>query len=413
MKLVISHLTGNANVKGAVNGFIAQNLLAEFYVSMGVFSGSFLDNIGNLKPFSEIKRRRFDPAVKPFIRSWPWYEIGRLLATRAGLSNLTDPHGMFHIDSVCKNFDNHVASRLKTADKNIGGIYCYEDIAEYSFTEAKKLGLKRIYDLPIGYWRAARRILDPEKEKWPEWASTMTGLTDSDEKLMRKDKELALADLIFVASTFSASTLKEYQGNLPPVKVVPYGFPEAARNRDYSVKKNGAPLKLLYVGSLSQRKGIANLFAAVDSLKNNVELTLVGNKRSNDCVALDQALSRHKWFSSLSHNDILALMRNSDVLVFPSLFEGFGLVITEAMSQGTPVITTDRTAGPDFIVHDQNGWLIEAGSTEAIKSSIENLLSNPALIKKAGQEAMQTARQRSWAMYQQELSAEVDKFLRV
>lgn len=411
MKLVISHLTGNANVKGAVNGFITQNLLAEFYVSMGVFPGSLLDNIGNLKPFTEIKRRRFDPAVKPFIRSWPWYEMGRLLATKAGFSKLTDPYGMFHIDSVCKNFDHHVAARLKTADKSIGGIYCYEDVAEYSFTEAQKLGLKRIYDLPIGYWRAARRILDPEKEKWPEWASTMTGLMDSEEKLMRKDKELALADLIFVASTFSANTLNEYPGNLPAVKVVPYGFPEVTDNRDYSVKKTGAPLKLLYVGSLSQRKGIANLFAAVDSLKNNVELTLVGNKRSNDCLALEKAVSNHKWFPSLSHSQILALMRNSDVLVFPSLFEGFGLVITEAMSQGTPVITTDRTAGPDFITDDQNGWLIEAGSTEAIKSAIENLLLNPGLIRKTGLEAMETARRRSWAMYEQELSVEVKNFL--
>ena len=52
-------------------------------------------------------------------------------------------------------------------------------------------------------------------------------------------------------------------------------------------------------------------------------------------------------------------MREHDVFVFPSLFEGFGLVITESMSQGTPVITTDRTAGPDLIKNDENGWLLK------------------------------------------------------
>ena len=50
-------------------------------------------------------------------------------------------------------------------------------------------------------------------------------------------------------------------------------------------------------------------------------------------------------------------MKEHDVLIFPSLFEGFGLVITEAMAQGTPVITTDRTAGPDVISDNENGCL--------------------------------------------------------
>jgi len=412
MKLIVSHLTGNANVKSALRGLADQNLLAEFYVSMGVFPGSLLDNIGGLKPFAEIKRRRFDPVLKPFIKSWPWFELGRLSATKMGFSKLVGPEGLFYIDSVCKNLDRHVASHLGSAKKKkIGGVYCYEDVAEYSFVEAKKLGLKCIYDLPIGYWRAAHRLLEPEKDKWPEWASTMSGLKDSEQKTLRKDKELELADLILVASTFSANTLKDYPGHLSNIQVIPYGFPPTSSDDRYYPVKGKAALKLLYVGSLSQRKGIANLFEAVENLKTHVELTLVGTKKNNDCSALNQALSKHKWIPSLSHSDILALMRDCDVLVFPSLFEGFGLVITEAMSQGTPVITTDRTAGPDFIVNDQNGWLIQAGSTDAIQAAIERLLINPGLIKKIGLEALQTARQRPWAMYERELTNAVAKVL--
>lgn len=47
----------------------------------------------------------------------------------------------------------------------------------------------------------------------------------------------------------------------------------------------------------------------------------------------------------MPHDQILNLMRTQDVFVFPSLFEGYGLVVAEAMSQGTPVITTSRTCG--------------------------------------------------------------------
>jgi glycosyltransferase involved in cell wall biosynthesis len=109
----------------------------------------------------------------------------------------------------------------------------------------------------------------------------------------------------------------------------------------------------------------------------------------------------------LPHEEVLALMRTQDVLVFPSLFEGFGLVITEAMSQGTPVITTDRTAGPDLIEHGKNGWLVEAGSTAALQEALKNLIENPQLLAAVGKAAMETARQRPWEVYGKELAEAV------
>lgn len=104
-------------------------------------------------------------------------------------------------------------------------------------------------------------------------------------------------------------------------------------------------------------------------------------------------------------------MQEHDVLVFPSLFEGFGLVITEAMSQGTPVITTDRTIGPNFIQHGQNGWLIQAGSTEALQQAIEHLLEQKDTIADIGHAAMETARQRPWEVYGNEMAQSVKQML--
>ncbi len=85
------------------------------------------------------------------------------------------------------------------------------------------------------------------------------------------------------------------------------------------------------------------------------------------------------------------------------------MVITEAMSQGTPVITTDRTAGPDLITHNENGWLIEAGSTLALKKCIEELLAKPQQIAEAGKAARETARHRPWEVYGRELAEAVVK----
>ncbi|MEO7766148.1 MAG: glycosyltransferase family 4 protein [Ferruginibacter sp.] len=412
MKILLFHLTGNANVKSAAYGLISAGLLAEFHVSIASIPGGILDRIGTFGPFSEIRRRRFDPVSKPFLRTWPWFEIGRIFALKGGFTTLTHRKaGIFYIDAVVQNLDRHVAKRLKRAKKNeISAVYGYEDTTLFAFREAKQRGFQCLYDLPIGYWRAAYKILEAERERWPEWMATMPGLEASAEKLSRKEEELQLADRIFVASTFTASTLEYFPGKLAKIEVIPYGFPPVSKEiRIYAGFESHRPLKLLFVGSLSQRKGIAYLFEAVKSFGDRVALTLVGSKITNDCPVLNKELSQHCWIPSLPHEQILNLMRESDVLVFPSLFEGFGLVITEAMSQGTPVITTNRTAGPDIIEHGKNGWLIEAGSTEALKECISNILLSPELIKQVGEAAMEKARLRPWASYGKELAAAVGR----
>ena len=284
------------------------------------------------------------------------------------------------------------------------GVYAYEDGAAFLFREAKRLGLQNFYDLPTGYWRAKLRILEAEKKRYPEWQNTIRGLIDSDEKLTRKDEEIGLADRIFVASKFTASTLLDFPGKLPPVEIIPYGFPPVSSAKDYSTTGKKLPIKLLFVGGLSQQKGIADLFKAVDALGKNVSLTLVGRKPTNDCEALNTELAKHRWIPGLPHDKILGLMREHDVLVFPTLFDGFGLVISEAMSQGTPVIATYNSAGPELIEPGKNGWLVEAGSASALQETIEHLIENPTLIHKAGSEAMETARMRPWSIFKDELS---------
>ncbi len=408
--IVLSQLTGNANVKAAAQGFTQANILTAYYVSLAVYPGNTLDKVSRLGPLSEIRRRSHHPMLRPYTKMWPWVELARMVATKLGINALTQsPTSLLYMHTVVKMFDRYVSRQLKNETKHGAKmVYGYEDTVLSTFKEAKSLGLSCLYDLPIGYWRAAHRLLDEERERWPEWIPTLTGLKDSDEKLARKDEELQLADRIFVASSFTASTLLEYPGKLAPVEVIPYGFPAAIEHREYSNNIN-EPLKLLFVGSLSQRKGIADLFAAVDAIGNHVELTVVGGKKNDDCTPLNIALAKHRWIPSLSHEGILQLMREHDVFVFASLFEGFGLVITEAMSQGTPVITTNRTIGPDVIEHGKNGWLIEAGSTIALQHAIENLLDQRHIIADAGRAAIETARKRSWNNYGDELAQAVRK----
>ena len=407
MKLILSHAQGNANVRASAVAFAEADLLEEFHTSIASFPGSFLDSIGGINFLSEIRRRRFDPKLKELTHTAPGKELARLISIKAGFYNLIKHEsGLFCVEAVIKALDKKVAAGLRQAKYKgkVSAVYAYEDGAEFSFREAKRLGLSCFYDLPTGYWRAKLRILEEEKSRLPEWQDTIHGLTDSKEKLNRKDEEIKMADRIFVASHFTASTLKEFPGTLPPVQIIPYGFPNAILSRDYSKSADKSVIKLLFVGSLSQQKGIADLFTAVNAFRKNVSLTLVGRKPNKECLALDAELAKHTWIPSLPHHKIIEMMQAHDVLVFPTMFDGFGLVMTEAMSQGTPVIATYNSGGPDVIEHGRNGWLVKAGCTSSICSTIENLIENPGAIAKAGAEAIQTARMRPWNIFMKELS---------
>ena len=413
-KIVLCHPSGNEAVRGALYGVQAAGLLDSFYTSFACFPGSTMEKIASAIPaLAEIKKRTFAENLQSKTQTFPFRELGRIAASKMGISSLVKHElGYFSVDAVYHALDRKLASFINKSGLNgIGGVYAFEDGALCAFKAAKQRGIQCLYDLPIGYWRYAIKLMAEERELRPEWASTLTVFLNSEKKQARKDEEVSLADHIFVASSFTARSLKEYPGNLPPVSVVPYGFPPVNRGRSYSSNIN-KPLKLLFVGGLSQRKGIANVFEAVRPLRKHVSLTIVGHKAIEDCAALNKALREHTWIPSLPHAEILKLMRANDVLLFPSLFEGFGLVMTEAMSQGTPVITTNRTAGPDLLTHGENGWLIDAGSTIALQEAIEKILEDRSVVESVGHAALKTAEKRPWTMYGDEIAQSLMNLLK-
>lgn len=404
MKILVSHPTGNANVRAVLKGFNEAGILSAFCTTIAVDKKSRLLNILPKQVSNELNRRSF-PVPRNFIKTFPLREIGRLFFNKLKINGpIRHEFGNFSVDAIYRSLDKKVATQVlqEGVIHQTSAVYAYEDGALNTFKTASNLGLCKLYDLPIGYWRAAHQILENEIIRRPEWAVTLTGVNDSIHKLKRKDKEIAEADYIFVASSFTKRTLELYPEKLPEIFVVPYGFPDTIRKRKYS-KISNRKLKLLFVGGLSQRKGIAEVLEAVELLKDKVELTIIGNKPVENCLPLNEGIKKHKYISSLPHSEVLRQMRNNDILVFPSLFEGFGLVITEAMSQGTPVITTHRTCGGDIIKHNFNGWLIEPGNTNALVNQINEILKDSYSVEKVGLNALKSAQARPWEIYESEM----------
>ncbi len=409
-KIIIYHPTGNANVRGAANGFCKVGILHSFHTCIACFKDSLLYALA-VGPLKEFRRREFNLFLQRYTHVYPFKELFRLMAPKLHRQHwLTHETGKFCIDEVYHDLDRKVGKYLVKKASEINAVYAYEDEALETFRTAKKLHKACIYDLPIGYWRTMHELLDKEREKNPQWADTLGGFNDSESKLKRKDEELALADKIYVASTFTKKTLGMYPGKLADIEVIPYGFPPANENRTYTNLTN-RKIKVLFVGGLSQRKGISYLFEAAAGLEKHIDLTIVGKGNINQCAALKESLSHVNYIPSMPHPEILKLMSESDVFVFPSLFEGFGLVITEAMSQGTPVITTERTCGPDIITNGHDGWIVDAGLAAPIKKLFYDFIASPQLLHQAGHAALITAKKRPWSQYEKELALSVSNFI--
>jgi len=398
--IIFSHPTGNENVRQVALAFAEANLLEEFFVTLNWNPGSAFDRLLPPRLRQSFRRRSFPELVRHRTRSQPMREAMRLFFGAIHLP-LWSKHerGFLSIDAISAALDRAVAAEVgKNANCKL--VYAYEDCAIATFAAAERRRIPRVYDLPIGYWRVGQHIFAEESEREPEWTPTLTGARDSHEKLARKDEELRLATRVVVASTFTKSTLAQAP-HQRPVMVIPYGAPPAATNE---IAKGGAKLKILFTGSLGQRKGLSHALRAVELIgERNCELTLLGRKAAEGCRPLDQAVRDHRWLPSLSHERVLLEMRQHDVLILPSLFEGFGLAITEAMSQGIPVITTAHTAGPDIIDDGVDGFIVPIRCAEAIAEKLQLLARDRERLRAMKIAARKKAQIHPWENYRRAL----------
>ena len=400
--IIISHPTGNENVRNAALAMLEGRILDGIWTCVGWSDRHIASRVLPKVCRKTLNRRLLPEQLMSKARYLPFVEMMRLGFARVTRGNAN--FFPFGIDDVYRSLDRSVAREIR-ATKSASAVYCYEDGACETFRSARERNLRTLYELPMGYWRAWHSILQEEVLSNPEWAQTLQGQHDSDEKLARKDAELATADHIFVASSFARSSIKCAPKSGAEVHQVRYGASQAIP-RNLVTRKHDV-LRILFVGALTQRKGISYLFEAVKKFKRNVKVTLIGRLTHRDCAALNHELREHHWLESVPHERVLEVMRSHDILVFPSLFEGYGLVISEAMSQGLPVITTPNTAGPDLVTHGRDGFIVPIRSSGAIAEKLELLIMKPHLIADMKQAALQSSAAFSWAKYRSKLLEEL------
>ena len=396
--ILLVHPFGNANVRAVLAALDRSDRLAKFVTTLGWSNTSPILQMLPENLRAELMRRGYDlPHYK--IRTHPAREIVRQLAAKFGFGWLTKHEtGWASIDRVWTELDRVTSDYLEENHERlkIRGVYAYEDCAARSFERARELSLRRIYDLPIAYCETAQRLLRGEAERYPDWEPTLGGTRDSEEKLARKTRELELADIVICPSAFVLDSLPENARGEKRCVVAPFGSPVQTAHAPDNIN---SPLRFLFAGALSQRKGLADLFAAMKLVNlTGAELVVMGSP------ILSMQFYRNQFAEFIyepprPHDAVLRLMASCDVLVLPSIVEGRALVQQEAMACGLPLIVTRNAGGEDLIVEGETGFLVPPGSPEAIAKKIEWFLQNRDKLPGMREAARAKAAKLTWAAY--------------
>ncbi|MDD3985373.1 MAG: glycosyltransferase family 4 protein [Methanobacterium sp.] len=116
----------------------------------------------------------------------------------------------------------------------------------------------------------------------------------------------------------------------------------------------------------------------------------------NDLINKHTFKFQYTFIESPNDDTLAKLYSSSDLFVFASHIEGYGLPPLEAMACGTPVITTDCKGVRDFVVHGKNALIVPAKEPEAIAQSVINMYNNPDLADKLKEEGILTAQKFTW-----------------
>ena len=290
----------------------------------------------------------------------------------------------------------------------VTAVHAYEDCSLWQFVQAKRLGKACIYDMPIGYYPAWERTEAELARRYVDWLPSGGLPSRRYVRSEQKRLEMDLADLTLVPSGFVETTIRAFH----PHKLLArasYGVDLDFWKADDQHREHG-PLRFIYAGQLSLRKGVPILLEAWEKAAlREAELELVGSWQlaERKRASLPGGVV---WRPPCSSAALRDRYRAADVFVFPSFFEGFGLVLLEAMACGLPAISSEATAGPD-VVTENCGRVVPTGNLEALVESIRWFDKNRDKLPAMSHAARSRVEYCSWENYRGRVAAAVAPFI--
>lgn len=310
-----------------------------------------------------------DPA---HVRAFGTHEWLERLASRAGLPRLAARLDRMGNVAFGKAMEREIAS-----DRPFH-LWGYDNSSLKAFEVGRRHGRHCILDRTIGDMRAYNREMNSLQESYGEWFLHKGEQTDP-EYIERAAIEHELADTILVGCPFAARTLEDYN---PPevlrkVEVLNYSFDATLYDAVPAPRPvpHDRPVRFLHLGLVIPRKGIQHTLEAMMQLpESEASLTVVGNVAVPPHV-FARFRDRITHIPTVARADVPRIMAEHDVFVFPTYFEGAGIVLYEALACGMALIQTDRAASA---VTPDTGILLPYPDTELLLAAMREMITDRA-----------------------------------
>ena len=410
MSVLIFHTSAGPSDQQAARALQEVNQLGRFVTTVRDDPSSGLQRLvcglGRLagRDLSDRFRRRAVTEVPlEKVETHPWGELLRLAAGSVDRDGrLTD----FVWERAEIAFDRRVARGL---DRGLTGVYGYEHCSRHTFERARELGLRIAYEMPAPERRFMQRVVDTEFDRFPELRTAYHRHTAKreDRRIERRLAEWHSADVVVAASSVTRASFAAAGLNVEKVRIVPLGAPPPLPREEALAPEPAGrgPLRLLWAGTFGIAKGAHYLLDAwrKGGFGRQARLTVFGT------IALPNRVLRPlpegiELGGILPRSELLRRYAACDALVFPTLCDGWGMVVTEAWSRGLPVITTDRAGASDFLKAGQNGLLVRAGDAQAIAEALDWCLSHREQLRAMREASLATAQGWQWADYRRRLA---------
>ncbi|MBX6322238.1 MAG: glycosyltransferase family 4 protein [Rhodospirillaceae bacterium] len=277
-------------------------------------------------------------------------------------------------------------------------VWGYDSSSLEVFRWAKRRGIRCVLDQTIGHPASQNRVMLAERERHPEFVLDSYRPFDR-AWIERQDEELALADLVVVGSEFCRATLIENGCPADKIRLAPYGADEAVFPKVRPVRPPlaGRPLEFLFVGSIEARKGMAYLLPAMRQIPpQEARLTLVG-RMLMPVETFRRYADRVRHVPHVPRHAVVPYFLMADCFVFPSLFEGGGIVLYEACSAALGIIQSAMCG--DGVRDGANGVVLPEVSVEALVREMQAVIADRGRLERWQEASWAGHGERSWAAY--------------
>ena len=338
-----------------------------FHLARQLHKRKVLDEIYSNYPRFKLKDEFGIPSDK--IKTYPYYKIAYILFNK--YFGKIFPSFIDYLNNLSSR---KLALKVSKNLKNSTALIASSRSGLEAGRKMKLLNAIFICDRSSSHILFAKKILTKEYKKF-----NLVFNQISKESISRELSEYKEADLISVPSKFAYNTFIKEGINKKKLFLNPLGV--NLKRFKPRQKQKSTKFIVLYVGQVSIRKGTFHI--------KNKELIIIGAIEKKIKKKFFKYLSNEiKHILYIKNSELSQYYSNANIFVLPSIEDGFGYVLTEALACGCPVIATTNTGASSIFKDGKAGFIIKPGSQKEILNSIKKIYRNKKLQKKMSQNAI-------------------------